>query len=124
MPKSRIKSPGIKNVFRVSVRGKSVPVTVYKLHGVKDVFGYDSKRSMGTFFVCRDKEVQKIDQILDFSKDKNGFHLFVKGDASVGKSRLKDEIYRLSIKKGILLWEDFCSGFEINTLYFLWKSLI
>jgi hypothetical protein len=110
--------------FRVSVRGKSEPVTIYKLRGVKEVFGYDSKRPTGKFFVGRDREVQKIDRLLDFSRNKNGFHLFVKGEAGVGKSRLKDEIYRLSVKKGIAPREGFCSGFESNTPYFLWNTLI
>ncbi len=110
--------------FRVSVRGKSEPVVVYKLRAVKEIFGYDSKRPVGKHFVGREREIEKVDRLLEFSKKFNGFNLFVKGEAGIGKSRLKDEIYRLAIPKGITPKEGFCSGFEINTPYYLWNTLI
>jgi class 3 adenylate cyclase len=110
--------------FRISVRGKTEPVTVYKLRGVKEVFGHDSQRPAGKYFVGREKEIQKLERLLDFSKSQNGFHMFIKGEAGVGKSRLKDEIYRLAVSKGITSREGFCSGFEINTPYYLWNTLI
>ncbi len=110
--------------FRISVRGKAEPVIVYKLRGIKEVFGHDSQRPAGKYFVGREKEIQKLERLLDFSKNQNGFHLFVKGEAGVGKSRLKDEIYRLAVSKGITPREGFCSGFEINTPYYLWNTLI
>jgi len=110
--------------FRLSVRGKNEPVEVYKLRGVKEVLGHDSQRPTGQYFVGRDREVQKIENLLDFVKKKNGYNLFVKGEAGVGKSRLKDEIYRLALLKGISPKEGFCSGFETHTPYYLWNTLI
>ncbi|MBN2364799.1 MAG: zinc-ribbon domain-containing protein, partial [Calditrichaeota bacterium] len=110
--------------FRVSIRGKAEPVVVYKLRAIKEILGYDSHRPAGKHFVGREREIEKIDKLLEFSKKFNGFHLFVKGEAGIGKSRLKDEVYRLAIAKAIAPREGFCSGFEINTPYFLWNTLI
>ncbi len=110
--------------FRLSVRGKIEPVTIYKLRAVKEVMGHASKRPAGKYFVGREKELQKVDRLLDFANKSNGFHLFVKGEAGVGKSRLKDEIYRMAIQKAVSPKEGFCSGFETNTPYYLWNTLI
>jgi hypothetical protein len=97
---------------------------VYKLQAVKEIFGQDSNRPAGKFFVGRDKEIQKIERLLDLSKNKFGFNLFISGEAGVGKSHLKDEVYRRSIQKGIKPVEGLCSSFETNTPYYLWNTLI
>lgn len=110
--------------YRLSIRGKAEPVMVYKLRSVKEVFGQDSNRPAGKFFVGRDKEVQKIERFLELSKNKFGFNLFIRGEAGVGKSHLKDEIYRRAIPKGIRPIEGLCSSFEINTPYYLWNTLV
>jgi class 3 adenylate cyclase len=110
--------------YRLSVRGKSEPVVVYKLQAVKEILGHDAKRPSSKHFVGRDREVQKIETLVDFVKKQNGYNLFVKGEAGVGKSRLKDEIYRMALPRGITPKEGFCSGFEINTPYYLWNTLI
>jgi class 3 adenylate cyclase len=110
--------------YKVSVRGKSDPVVIYKLQSIKETFGHDTKRPVGKYFVGREKEIKLIEKLLEFSAKKQPLQLFIKGEAGVGKSHLKDEIYRRAVQKSISVIEGLCSSFEVNTPYYLWNTLL
>jgi len=110
--------------YSLSIRGKSEPVMVYKLQAIKQTFGHDKQRPATKFFVGREKELQVVAKMLDLSKQKKEMRLFIKGEAGVGKSHLKDEVYKIAIQKSISPVEGLCSSFEINTPYYLWNTLL
>jgi hypothetical protein len=50
--------------------------------------------------------------------------LFVRGEAGVGKTRLKDEMTKSAQKVGMVVCEGRCSSFETNTPYYLWNTFL
>ena len=55
---------------------------------------------------------------------KNQVRVLIRGEAGVGKSRLKAELVKLAYEKGIAAYEGQCSSFEVNTPYYLWTNLL
>lgn len=110
--------------FAKSLRGKTETVDVYKLRSLKTeserkptVLGKDQ-------FVGRREELEAIDRSLDAVLAGNQVRLGIRGEAGVGKSRLKAELIRHAYQKGIASVEGFCSSFETTTPYYLWSVLL
>jgi len=108
----------------VAIKGKTKPVVVQQLRSIK-VGTEPGRRTVGTgTFVGRERELQKVEVALRKSLAKSEQRLFLRGEAGVGKSRLKGEIVATAIKSGFAVFEGKCSSFEINTPYYLWNTLL
>lgn len=110
--------------FSVSLRGKSGAVDVYKLRTLKT----ESERKPTVLgkdrFVGRQHELQQIDSALDAVLAKQQVRLGIRGEAGVGKSRLKAELMRHASQKGLVTIEGSCSSFETSTPGYLWSVLL
>jgi len=110
--------------FPTSLKGKAERVNVYKL---KDLKGEEEKKKvvMGKDeFVGRTKELEMVQQAFNRVMDKNQSRLFIRGEAGVGKSRLKIELVKMAYRSGLATYEGVCSSFETNTPYYLWSTLL
>jgi class 3 adenylate cyclase len=110
--------------FSTNFRGKTQPVNVYKLRGLK---GEEETRreAMGNEeFVGRGKELEVLRRSLDEVRRRSQVRLFIRGEAGVGKSRMKAELIKLAYQKAIAAFEGTCSSFEVNTPYYLWGTLL
>jgi len=105
-------------------RGKTQPVNVYKLKGLRDEEEAKRQAVGPEDFVGREKELDLISRQLDRVLQREQVRLFIRGEAGVGKSRLKAELIRLAYKKGVATFEGHCSSFETNTPYYLWTTLL
>ena len=108
----------------VTFRGKTQPVDVYKLKSIKDEAEAKRQATGQEEFVGREQELEIINRSLDQVLRRSQVRLFIRGEAGVGKSRLKAELVRLAYKRGIATFEGYCSSFETNTPYYLWTSLL
>jgi class 3 adenylate cyclase len=104
-------------------RGKTEPVNIYRLKGLKS--DEEAKRQQLTQdqFVGREKEIEVAKEALNLVTRKAQARLFIRGEAGVGKSRLKAELVKYSYQQAIAVFEGSCSSFETNTPYYLWTSL-
>jgi len=108
----------------VSFRGKTQPVNIYKLRGIRDDEEARRQAVAGDVFVGREQEMETIARCMDRVLKRNQVRLFIRGEAGVGKSRLKAELVKLSYQKGLAAFEGCCSSFETNTPYYLWTNLL
>jgi class 3 adenylate cyclase len=108
----------------VTFRGKSQPVNVYKLRGLRDEEEAKRQAMAHEEFVGREKEMEAINRSLDLVLRRGQVRLFIRGEAGVGKSRLKAELVKLAYQKGVATFEGYCSSFETNTPYYLWTTLL
>jgi class 3 adenylate cyclase len=108
----------------VTFRGKSQPVNVYKLRGLRDEEEAKRQAMAHEEFVGREKEMEVINRSLDLVLRRGQVRLFIRGEAGVGKSRLKAELVKLAYEKGVATFEGYCSSFETNTPYYLWTTLL
>ncbi len=108
--------------IQLQLKGKSEQVVVYALRNVKKSQGKASIQH-GTM-VGRKKELERIDSMISALQERKRQSLHIRGEAGVGKTRLKGELTTLSSKKGIPCFEGKCSSYEMNTPYYLWNSLL
>jgi len=110
--------------FSTNFRGKTQPVNVYKLRGLKNE-EETRRQAMGLEeFVGREKELDILRRSLDEVRRRTQVRLFIRGEAGVGKSRMKAELIKLSYQKAVAAFEGTCSSFEVNTPYYLWGTLL
>ncbi len=105
------------------VKGKLDPVSVYKVQSLKaevtrkPIIARDE-------FVGRVEEKRQVSQALEQVLKRKHTCLFIRGEAGVGKTRLKIEILKMAKEQGIATIEGKCSSFEVNTPYYLWNTLL
>jgi hypothetical protein len=114
----------VEGPFPKIFRGKTSPVNVYRLKGLKSED--ENRKSLWTqdVFVGREQELQIVADALGKVGQRNQVRLFIRGEAGVGKSRLKGELVKLAYKHTVACFEGTCSSFETNTPYYLWSSLL
>lgn len=107
-----------------SLRGKSETVNVFRLRSLKTesdrrptVIGADK-------FVGRVRELGRIDAALDAARTGEHVRLGIRGEAGVGKSRLRAELIRHAYDRGLATVEGACSSFETTTPYYVWSVLL
>ncbi|MCH8272422.1 MAG: adenylate/guanylate cyclase domain-containing protein, partial [Candidatus Marinimicrobia bacterium] len=105
------------------IKGKKKPVEVYKLLSLKEKAEVISSKAVGEL-VGRMKEKETYRQALDLVLEKKEKRLFIKGEAGVGKTRLKEDLIQKANSKGISIYEGKCSSFDTSTPYYLWNSLL
>jgi class 3 adenylate cyclase len=107
-----------------AIKGKAESVNIYKLLSLKGGAEAGIKASRTKEFIGREKELETITLGLDLVKNKKEKRIFVRGEAGVGKTRLKDELLTLARSRNISTFEGKCSSFELNTPYYLWNTLL
>jgi class 3 adenylate cyclase len=110
--------------FSTTFRGKAQPVNIYKLRGLKDDEQARKDAMAADVFVGREHELEVVARCIDSVQKRNQVRLFIRGEAGVGKSRLKGELVKMAYRKGVATFEGSCSSFETNTPYYLWTSLL
>jgi class 3 adenylate cyclase len=107
-----------------AVKGKTKAVNIYKLKALKQEIKKGEQLSKSKTFVGRKKEIRIIQNALEHASRKSEIRLFVRGEAGVGKTHLKDEVIKFAQQKDMAIAEGVCSSFEVNTPYFLWNTLL
>ncbi|TFB09272.1 tetratricopeptide repeat protein [Candidatus Marinimicrobia bacterium MT.SAG.2] len=105
------------------IKGKKEPVKVYKLHSLREKSEVVSSTTVSDF-VGRKKEKELYEIALRSIESKKESRLFIKGEAGVGKSRLKVLLKMTAESRGIARYEGQCSSFDMSTPYYLWNSLL
>jgi class 3 adenylate cyclase len=108
----------------VTLRGKTAPVEVYALQGLRAEADRKAAMIGKDQFVGRRVELEIIGRNLDAMLQKAHVRLGIRGEAGVGKSRLKAELMKLAYQRGIATVEGACSSFETSTPYYLWSALL
>ena len=112
------------NSEMMTLKGKAEQVKVYSIIGIDEAAVPGERKLKNTVFVGRLDEIGAFNEtIANISKNKES-RLFIRGEAGVGKSRLKLEFKNAATRAGITMYEGKCSSFETNTPYYLWNSLL
>ncbi|MFA6439273.1 MAG: BREX system ATP-binding domain-containing protein, partial [Bacteriovoracaceae bacterium] len=108
----------------IEIKGKSEPVKVYKIFSLKEGIEPGARISQKNPIIGRDEEIATLKTSLEKVAQKKEQRLFIRGEAGVGKTRLKLELIQLAKAKSITVYEGKCSSFEMNTPYYLWTTLL
>ena len=108
----------------VEIKGKSEPAKVYKILSIKGDIEPGTRVSQKNPIIGREQEIAVLQSALEKVLQKKEQRVFIRGEAGVGKTRLKLELIQHAKSSGITIYEGKCSSFEINTPYYLWTTLI
>ena len=108
----------------VEVKGKSEPVKTYKVLSVKSEVEPGTRVLRENPIVGRESEIAVLKAACDRVVGKKEQRIFIRGEAGVGKTRLKLELIRMAKESGVTTYEGKCSSFELNTPYYLWTTLL
>lgn len=108
----------------VEIKGKSEPVSIYKVLSVKADIEPGTRVLRESPLVGRESEMAAVKAALERVTSKKEQRVFIRGEAGVGKTRLKFELVKLAKAFGLVVFEGKCSSFEINTPYYLWTTLL
>jgi class 3 adenylate cyclase len=109
---------------RVSARGRSEFVEACRLLHIKPVRDASRLIPAADELVGREAEMEKLQNALVQVRAHKHVNIFIRGEAGVGKSRLKWELIRYAKQQGFLVLHGKCSSFETNTPYYLWHALV
>lgn len=109
---------------KVEVKGKSESAKVYIITSLKEEIEPGTRVTLKSEIIGREEELQVLESSLQSIKQKKEQRVFIRGEAGVGKTRLKLELIALARAKNITVYEGKCSSFEINTPYYLWTTLL
>ena len=102
------------------VKGKSRPLILHAIEGVRNFAG--QVRVTGPM-IGRDDELERIRHSLTAARRRRGSAFGIKGDAGMGKSRLKQEAVRLASELGFAVHEGRAASFQ-GKAYWTMGSLI
>jgi len=108
----------------VEIKGKSAPAKVYKILSLKEGIEPGTRITQKSPIIGRDREINQLKMAIQQVLLKKEQRLFIRGEAGVGKTRLKLELIQHAKSAGITAYEGKCSSFEINTPYYLWTTLL
>ena len=108
----------------VEIKGKSEPVKVYKILSLKGGIEPGTRVTQKNPIIGREQEIEQLKKAIQQVLHKKEQRLFIRGEAGVGKTRLKLELIQHAKSSGITAYEGKCSSFEINTPYYLWTTLL
>ena len=108
----------------VSLKGKSEPVKVYKILSLKGGIEPGIRVTQKSPIIGREQEIAVLQSALEKVIQKKEQRVFIRGEAGVGKTRLKLELIQHAKTKNITIYQGKCSSFEINTPYYLWTTLL
>ncbi len=108
----------------LQVKGKSQPVTVFRLIGEKEHRAtslYESKYALP--MVGRTNELSSVSQKLDMALRNQGQLIGISAEAGMGKSRLIAEVIRLARQGNMIGYGGECQSYGTNTSYLAWQSI-
>jgi predicted ATPase/class 3 adenylate cyclase len=106
------------------VKGKSQPVTVFRLIASQDRHGirlHEPKYALP--MVGRAAELRVIEQKLDMALQGHGQIVGITAEAGMGKSRLMAEVIRLARARNVLGYGGECQSYGTNTSYLVWQNI-
>jgi adenylate cyclase len=108
----------------LQVKGKSQPVTVFRLVARQERRGirlHEPKYALP--MVGRDAELTLIEQKLDLALAGHGQIVGITAEAGMGKSRLMAEVIRLAWARNVLAYGGECQSYGTSTSYLVWQSV-
>lgn len=106
----------------VKVKGKTQPVVLYQVDGVRDKEGLHHEIG-ASGLVGREREVAKLKEVVDIASAGSRHVLDIIGPAGIGKSRLIAELKLLWTKRGFLTYVGNCQSYGTNTPYLPWIDM-
>jgi predicted ATPase/class 3 adenylate cyclase len=106
------------------VKGKSEPVTVFRLISNQDHHGirlHEPKYALP--MVGRTAELALIERKLDMALLGHGQIVGITAEAGMGKSRLMAEVIRLARKRNVLGYGGECQSYGTSTSYLVWQNI-
>lgn len=108
----------------IPLKGKIQEIIVYELRSLKAGIEPGRRAIGGGAFVGRAEEIRLFEESLERVQKKGEVRVFIRGEAGVGKTRLKSELTNRAQKLRMSICEGKCSSFETNTPYYLWNTLL
>lgn len=109
----------------INVKGKRDKVDIFELVGKKKKPLRERGLHVGFGkLIGRKNEVQIAERLLDDIQRSNGQILCVSGEAGVGKSRLKHEIKKSTLRLKLGWYEGRCSNLHQDTSYFVFIDIL
>lgn len=108
----------------VPIRGKPQTINTYELRSLRAGVEPGRRLTGAGTFVGRMAEIGIFEQSIEKVQQKTEVRLFIRGEAGVGKTRLKSELVARVQKKGLSVCEGKCSSFEVNTPYYIWNTFL
>ncbi len=108
----------------LTVKGKSQPLAVYSLEGVKKQQSIRLQEPQYALpIVGRKAELAIIEQTFAKVQQNAGQILVITGEAGMGKSRLITEIIRLAAAKQFIGFGGECQSYGTHTSYLVWQRI-
>ncbi len=114
------------NLPDIRVKGKTEPVTIFSLAGVKErraVRLLEPTAALRVPMVGRAAELALAEDKLDQALQGKGQLLGITAEAGIGKSRLVDEIVRLASERGIVGYGGECLSYGTQSSYLVWQPI-
>ncbi|MCX6138789.1 MAG: AAA family ATPase [Ignavibacteriales bacterium] len=108
----------------VEIKGKSEPAKIYRIVSLKGGIEPGTRITQKSPIIGREQEIDQLKTAVGQVLQKKEQRFFIRGEAGVGKTRLKLELIQHAKSSGITAYEGKCSSFEINTPYYLWTTLL
>jgi class 3 adenylate cyclase len=110
--------------FTEQLKGISQPVKFYRVSSMKSDIEPGVRVIRDTPMVGRDHEAAILSDAIEDVLQKKEVRVYVRGEAGVGKTRLKIDLIKRALARGLSVFEGKCSSFELNTPYYLWTTLL
>ena len=107
------------------VKGKTAPISVYSLDGVKERNAAILRETggYGLPMVGRQEELKKFERELELVTRGRGQIFGITGEAGMGKSRLAVELMRLAIHHKMAIYGGECEAYGVNHNYLVWQGI-
>lgn len=107
-------------------KGKKKKIKTYKLAGKKQVGKNVLSRwlSESEKIIGREKEIEEIQRVIKYCSEGKGQILCITGEPGIGKSRLVQEVIKLSEKEGFKILKGSCISYGSAFSYYPWIEIL
>lgn len=109
------------------LKGKSEPVSVYRLTGTKRKRGLAARLGEPAYslpMVGRKEELAQVKEVMGRVKGGQGQVVGICAEAGMGKSRLTAEVMRLANQEGMVTYGGECTSYGQNASYIAWQRIL
>jgi class 3 adenylate cyclase/tetratricopeptide (TPR) repeat protein len=107
----------------IPVKGKSKPVPIFQVDGLRDDRLAHRLRGQGPL-LGREAEMKRARRVLRRALAGQGVILSIRGPAGVGKSRLADALAAVALAQGAQVYYSECSSYTATAPYAPWIALL